>query len=294
MKFCIIILFILFTTFNSTSQTLRGKVIDSISKKPLELVNITYIKNDFGVNSNINGGFEIKIVDNNDVLQISSIGYKKKYLSLKEIVDSNINNIEIALVPLIEQLEEVSIINKKKTYYRSHIIGLNKKLKVRTGFPFGYEFCNYIKNAENKTGRINFVILSLNKKKDYDFLATYNIKFYEYDTLTKSPGKEIYFKNIIVQPQNKTYKLKIDVEELKIRFPKDGICVGIEILNTKYPNVNNSMSIIAPSINFTHTHLEIMTWTRYRNKTWKIGTSKSQVKDNFVNAMINLEIQIEK
>jgi hypothetical protein len=34
--------------------------------------------------------------------------------------------------------------------------------------------------------------------------------------------------------------------------------------------------------------------TRFRSKKWIIGTHKSQIKDVFVNAMINIEVQIEK
>lgn len=54
------------------------------------------------------------------------------------------------------------------------------------------------------------------------------------------------------------------------------------------------MDKIAPSINFTHTDQKVLTWTRYRNKEWKIGTSKSQVKNSFVNAMINIEVQMQQ
>jgi hypothetical protein len=51
------------------------------------------------------------------------------------------------------------------------------------------------------------------------------------------------------------------------------------------------MSKIAPNINFTHTKWKFL--TRFRSKKWIIGTHKSQIKDAFVNAMINIEVQIE-
>ncbi|TDE00362.1 carboxypeptidase-like regulatory domain-containing protein [Flavobacterium sandaracinum] len=292
-KFIVCTAMIAFNTM-SHSQVIKGKVIDSLTKKPIELANITFVKKDLGVNSDKDGIFKIKVKDALDELQISSVGYNKKTLSLLPFNESKVYNIEIELSPKIEKLEGVIISNKKKNYSSIKTFGLIKKLKVRSGFPFGYEFCNYIKNPTHKKGKIKSIILSLNEKKEADFLATYNIKFYEYDSINKQPGEELYFENLIVAPQNKTYRLKIDVESLKIKLPQSGICVGVEIVNTKYNQEISSMSKIAPSINFTHTKMEILTWTRFRSKRWIVGTHKSQVKDAFVNAMINIEVQLEK
>lgn len=289
MKF-IFMLTMIFANITTYSQTLQGRIIDSITKKPIELVNITFVKKDLGVNSDINGNFKIKIKDNTDSLQISSVGYKTKIIDLLTFNKTA----DIELSPKIEKLEEILISNKKKNYTSSKTLGLNKKLKVRTSLPFGYEYCNFIKNPSNKNGKVKSIILSLNKRREFDYLATYNIRFYEYDSINKTPGEELYFENLIVEPQNKTYQLKINIDTLNIKLPKKGICIGVEIINTKYNEEISSMSKIAPNINFTHTTKDILTWIRFRSKNWKIGTHKSQVKDAFVNAMINIEVEIEK
>jgi hypothetical protein len=41
------------------------------------------------------------------------------------------------------------------------------------------------------------------KKKDFDYLATYNIRFYEFDSINRTPGEELYFENLIVEPTKK-------------------------------------------------------------------------------------------
>ena len=292
-KFIVWIAMIAFNT-TSHSQVIKGKVIDSLTKNPVELANITFVKRDLGVHSDRGGMFKIKVKDLLDELQISSVGYNKKTISLLTFNESKDYTIEFELSPKTEILGEVIISNKKKNYGSVKTFGLIKKLKVRSGFPFGYEFCNYIKNPTNKKGKIKSIILSLNENTEADFLATYNLKFYEYDSVNKRPGEEIYFENLIVEPQNKTYRLKIDIEPLKIKLPQSGICVGVEIVNTKYDQEISSMAKIAPRINFTHTKMEILTWTRFRSKKWAVGTHKSQVKDSFVNAMINIEVQLEK
>jgi hypothetical protein len=57
------------------------------------------------------------------------------------------------------------------------------------------------------------------KKKDFDYLAKYNIRFYEFDSINRTPGEELYFENLIVE-QNKTYKLKINIDALKLNYLK--------------------------------------------------------------------------
>jgi hypothetical protein len=38
------------------------------------------------------------------------------------------------------------------------------------------------------------------------------VKFYSFDSIKKQPGKLIYNENIFITPENRTYVLKIDVE----------------------------------------------------------------------------------
>lgn len=288
------LLSLIFMTKSLYSQTISGKIMDSITKKPLELVNITLLKRDLGVYTNNDGDFKIKIDDNKDKLQVSSIGYNKKNIDLSNFNENKEYKLILFLSPKIEQLNEVKISNKKVSYSIVKTLGLVRKGKVRTGLPFGYEFCSVIKNPYHKKGKLHKVILSLNEMEKPDYLATYNIKFYEYDSENNSPGEEIYFENLIVQPENKTYKLKINVDSLSIPFPENGICIGVEIVNSKYNEPTKSMAHIAPKINFTHTDMDILTWNRFRNKKWRVDTHKSPFRKDFINGMINIEIKIEK
>jgi hypothetical protein len=89
-----------------------------------------------------------------------------------------------------------------------------------------------LKNPLNKTAKEhNF---ELKWKKDFDYLATYNIRFYEFDSINRTPGEELYFENLIVEPtKNKTYKLKINIDVLKLNYLKRYLH-WVEIINTKY------------------------------------------------------------
>jgi len=239
------------------------------------------------------GWFKINLNEEDKRLLISSIGYKNKIIDINEIIGDSIT---VLLNEDIERLNEVVVTSKKVKYSNTRALGLNKRLKVRTSLPFGDEFSNLIRNPFNKKGKLQTVILSLNKAKEYDYLSSYNIKFYEYDEKTKEPASLLYFENLIITPENKTYKLKINVQDLDIPFPKNGICIGVEIVNTQYKEPIKSMAYMAPKINFTHTkEKEILTWSRFRNKNWKIDTRRSRARKNeFINGEINVEVKIEK
>jgi hypothetical protein len=291
-----IVLIVLFSLvqINCISQNLIGKIIDSITLKPIAYVNITYVERNLGTNTNENGEFSLNDINVNKKLQISHVGYLTKKINLSVFKEKKTHLIEIKLISKQEELEEIIITHIKKKYSSNKNLGISKNLKIRTGFPLGYEFSNYIKNPYNKKGKLVSIILNLNKRKEYDNLCSYNIKFYKYDEINKSPGEEMFFENLIIHPQNKSYKLKIDVEDLNIDFEKNGICIGVTILDTSKKKLNETMSKNAPYINFTLTEKEILTWTRFRDKQWKVATTKSPTNEKYINSMINIDVKIEK
>lgn len=292
MKLKLILLFTIFCNI-SNSQNIYGKVIDSLNLNPLSYANITYLNKNIGTNSNENGDYSLKLIDNNDKLQISFVGYEKKIINLKNIDLEKNHNLDIKLQPKIHELKEVVIAYKKREYSSIKTLGVPKKIKVKTGLPFGYEFSNYIKNPYNKKGKLKSVILNIDKREDFDYISSFNLRFYKYDSIYKCPGDEVYFENYIIEPENKTYKLKINIDSLNIDFEKNGLCVGVIILNKENINVK-PMAKIAPYLNFTQTNNEILTWSRFRDKNWISSTNKLQISDKYINALIKIEVKIEK
>ena len=272
------------------AQVVHGVITDSITKEPVPFANVTLLKKDRGVSCDVEGRFEFDLNDEKDDLLISSVGYENKVISPKDYK----GELHIALFQKALALNEVVIDYKKKKYSGTKRLGLSRKYKVQKSIPFGTEFCSYIENAEYKEGKVKAVYLDLKKEKEFDYQASYNIRFYEYDELEKKPGKELYGQNLIIYPDNKTYELKIDIDSLNIAFPRNGICVGVEVINTRYEGKLKSMAVIAPRILFTHTERKLVTWSRYRNKEWKVDTTKSQVRNDFVNAIINIDVVTEK
>ncbi|WP_251742176.1 SusC/RagA family TonB-linked outer membrane protein [Gramella sp. AN32] len=98
---------------NSNSKLIRGKVLDSETNQPI--IGTTVIEKDVenrtitGVSTDFDGSFAIRVKNLNHQLEISSIGYKTKIITLGQ----NTNNIEIFLEASLEQMDEVIVTAEK-------------------------------------------------------------------------------------------------------------------------------------------------------------------------------------
>ncbi|GEJ39458.1 hypothetical protein FPKKA176_contig00145-0001 [Flavobacterium psychrophilum] len=274
--------FLLFSIITfSYSQNISGIILDSISKKPLELASVTLNKTNRGVYSDAEGKFKISLTNENDYLLISYLGYTTKKVCASNFIKTKENNSIFYLSSTTERLNEVFVQNKKTEYGWSQSIQSKRENTRFFGFQFGTENCTYIKNSEHKKGKITAVILDLKKITQYnkdnpkwklDYISDYNIKFYEIDLQNNRPGAEIYNKDIIVNPENKTRNFKINIDSLNIPFPESGVCVGVEMINTRYKNPKEVFATIGPRINFTENRdaNPVMAWSRFRyDKEWK-------------------------
>jgi hypothetical protein len=301
------IIFLVFFCSQLKAQIVNGIVLDSISKKPIELVNIFFTETFYGTFTNEQGKFELNNKENTSDLLITTIGYESKKVKFSDFNNQNDSLIIIYLKPGIEALDEIELTDKKLKYSSTKTILSEREKEMFYSFQFGSENVTFIKNEFYKKGKIETLYLDLLKVKDYpneckkckvDYIVSLNIKFYEYNKKNKLPGKELYHKNIIVEPENKTYKFKIDVDSLNIDFPKEGVCIGVETINTKYVKPKTSFAIIAPAIKFTNTksNKEVLSWSRYRNEGWIFKTDSNWKANNifFKTIVVDLKVKIKK
>jgi hypothetical protein len=300
------LILLIFSQF-AYSQNIKGIVLDSITKKPIELTNVFFTETYYGTFTNQDGKFELNCKENKSDLLITAIGYETEKIKISNFDLQKDSLVTIYLTPKTTELKEVVVINKQIKYFPPKTILSEREKEIFYSFQFGSENVTYVKNEFYKKGKIESLILDLQKVKDYqkpcksckvDYIASLNIKFYEYDKKNKLPGKEICLKNIIVEPENKTYKFKINLDSLNIDFPKNGVCVGIETINTKYQKPKTSFAIIAPSVKYTNTKSkkEVLSWSRYRNQGWEFKTDSNWKANNlfFKTMVVDLKVKIEK
>ncbi|HIC32518.1 MAG TPA: hypothetical protein EYO76_11425 [Flavobacteriaceae bacterium] len=201
---------------------------------------------------------------------------------------------DISLSQKTTQLDEVVLNLKKKKYNKKHTIGEDKESNAAVSSLIGYETCVLIENPFNKDGKLDEIYIKLRKRKNTQFIASLNIKFYSFDKINQKPGYELYTKNLIVKPKNRNYTLNIDVKDIDIYLPKEGMCIGVEFIDPN--NESKKYDVIGPMYRFTYSTEENLTWSKYRGKDWKTGIVKFDYRndDRTGNVMIGADVLFPK
>lgn len=192
-----IILGIFFISEPFYTQELRGKIIESENKKPLENVNIYNKRTSFGTNSNSVGEFYLnKDIKNSDSLIFSYVGYQTEIRTISEF---KFSAFQIELQKKIDDLDLVDLSSKK----------LNDKINFQNleNIPKAlYAFSTNIINGElfviagNESEETKQALKLLDRYSDLamdDFIkalirnpnmdwASFSSKIYRYDFSTKN------------------------------------------------------------------------------------------------------------
>lgn len=282
--------------FCSYSQTIEGVVIDDETEKPLVYANIALVTKNKGAITNDAGVFVLNLneYDLNDSLLISYVGYKAKKISVSSLI--NLKKV-IRLAEDINALDEVVLTSKEIKYSIPKTLGFNKKRTIETSVPFGYEKAVLIENKDNKPGRIKNVVFYVKEEEGqvYEAYAAYfRIKFYTYNKMSNSPENLLCYDDILVKPENKSQKIEVDVSKYNIPMPKEGVIVGLEVINPKITEPKTSMYTISPRLVMTQTK-EAFSWSRVYGRPWNKNSRKSFVKNKFyISLMVNLKVEFVK
>ena len=288
------------------SQKHLGIVLDATNERPLELVTILNVNNSKSCFSKSNGEFIIA-GKKHDSLKISFVGYK----TVKILFDGKEESIDtIYLYPETYSLDEVAIKNKKYAAPIKITAKKNNEKEEYFGFQFGTEHVNYIENVGGHAGKITSISFPLSKAAKYnpdikewklDYISDFKISFYEYDRVNDKPGRLINIDSIIVSPGNKTQIYEVNLEKYNIDFPLDGVCVGVEVYNSKYKNPKTTFASIAPGIKFIKktSIKKVESWVRFNKPNMKDEFKKTGIngrtKIRFYDSMsIDIKVKFEK
>ena len=277
------------------SQTINGVVKDSVTGETIAFSNIV-LKNGKGTYSSESGIFQLELKNiKTDTLKVSTLGYHSKILT--GIDFKNPSKLEVLLKPKIVSLDEVLIASTKIKYNNKIILGERKEGNISVTSLIGYETALFIDNPKKIKGQLNRIYIDLKNRRDAEYIATFNIKFYNLDTVTNKPGKELYSKNFYVKPKNKNYRLWVNVTDLKMPFPENGMYVGVEMVNT-YGKVKK-YAYFGPQYRYTiNENNKPLTWSNYHNSGWKTGSidykNKKKMKEEILNPMFGIEVLFPK
>ncbi|MEN8126051.1 MAG: hypothetical protein ABFR32_13090 [Bacteroidota bacterium] len=250
MKFTLIFLIV----FSSFSQN-QFVLYDATTKQSIAYANIMLYSNGKiigGTYSDIQG--LVSIDEKTDSIIISSLGYDNKSFITKKL--SKI----IYLFPKVYNLNEVVVSNKTIECKRSRDIGYFKKKKnISIHLLKNSELTTLISNKSNKTSLVKIIYFELkNNSKNH---LPIRLKIY---SNKKGPDKLLLSEDIEVPFSDKKKKYILNIHHYNIEFPKEGLFIGFEYLQSSSKKGNV-----------------------YISATNKIESSKTFIKDKFWNIKWN-------
>lgn len=218
-----IVLILLFSNFSCGLAQLKGIVIDHKSKEVIPFANIWVENEDIGTSAGTDGEFLLNNADSTKWIIISAIGYESKRGKLKQGLNT------IHLNPKTIRLQEVVVKPGNKNYQAS--IGKFNKRKINHYYGCGgnpwitARYFEY-KKEYKRTGFIKEIkVLTSSDVKD----AKFNVRFYKRN-VRGEPEDFLLEKYIIAVADKGTKITKIDISDLHIRFPAEGLFIALEWL----------------------------------------------------------------
>ena len=210
--------------------TVKGSIIDSKTKRPVEFANIGFVGAGVGTVSNENGDFSLefipKKIEEEETLQISVIGYEPRYFSKSDVLRAVDEGLKLSLDPISFNLREVVLSSEKKI---KSTIGHLHKDDYTVGYwkskaSLGGEITTRVRVRRKNTTLNNLKINVLGNQSD-SILVRVNV--YDYDN--HYVGRNLLTKSITHTITRKSGLEVIPLEEYNIVVDED-IVVGVELL----------------------------------------------------------------
>lgn len=218
-----IILSLLICPFLCFSQS-KSVIKNSVTKEPIPYAEIYFHKTNQSQLTDSEG--EIYLNKKfKEKITISCLGFKTKTLT----ADSSRNI--IFLYPKKNQLNEVVIKTPKKVIeYGFHNISTNLFLPTAQVKKAFYPAI-YIKNPAPTISSYIKEIKARIKTLDNDEKGKIRLHLYQFDSSTKTIGKELLNDNLIFTIGSKNDVKKFNVKAEHIKLPKNGVLVALQLVN---------------------------------------------------------------
>ncbi|MFI2744150.1 carboxypeptidase-like regulatory domain-containing protein [Zhouia sp. PK063] len=222
---------VILLTFKGYSQ-LNGTVINSQTKAKIPFVNISVANKNIGTNTNASGEFTLSIKDN-ETLIFSALGYQTK-----TVLVSAINNKIIALDPAVIALHEVDVMPRRETKLLQ--VGSFEERSIKSYFEcnefpwLSGQYFKYSNNYYDTPFLSEIKLVTKSRVKD----AKFNLRLYTINEQGK-PEDFLYNSNIIAVAKKGKHITTVNISNLNIKFPENGLYVAIEwfaIPSNKYSN----------------------------------------------------------
>lgn len=226
MKKTVFTLFIvLFFGINAFSQSITITVKDEQTRQPIPFVNALHQNSQKGWSSNVKGIITLNYSDfsSSDSLVFSSVGYKKKTLSIGEITRKNTvflvtNDIRLKEVNISEQKLKKARLGSKKVskgilFYKHNHLKINADSRE----------AKFIPNDIGADGIIDEIKIYVQKGSNYP----YEVDLLMADELTGFPTESLLSEPLKITSIEDDYWETIELKKHRISIPQSGFFVSI-------------------------------------------------------------------
>lgn len=281
----LVVVFILPCTADSQNSvneniTVKGKIIEEESNKPLSYVSIGIPDKPFGTLTDTLGNFTFQLMRENlpDSLQISLVGYFSKRMAVKDFIDGkevtirlHIKVIELAEVVVTNSKTHTEILGRQASGKFVQVSIHNKKSVDQTiGSEMGMRYKTSHANAILKD--VNFNISGNNFNYIKYRINIYSVKDNMPDTL-------LYKKQIFMAVDNfRTGWINVDMEPYNIKVPHDFI-VTVQWVDSRMDHKEDPVTMIpvAMSIFSRNCYARVAALDKWQKKAMNLS--------NFVTVM---------
>jgi len=275
---------ILFVNTKVISQVkITGTIIDSLSKKSIELASISVQHKNNGIYSDSIGKFQLDGLYEFDTVVIRHIAYKTLHILANEIKQNKL----IYLQPQTIPLERVLI--KPNKYYEKTIWTLKSPSKSTfMGFS-GFELGTFV-YSKFRNSIIKEIIIKTKKNKK---AGEYYIKLHIYHVNNGKPSDEILLSKNTFILSAKTNEIKINIEDENIMLINSGVFISLEWIGKKENNGFNKKitTNLVPQVIVTDKKSSNKTLYRFWNMDWQDFSKLLYLKNANIILGINLQIQ---
>ncbi|MHA7059348.1 carboxypeptidase-like regulatory domain-containing protein [Aquimarina sp. M1] len=244
--------------------TIDAYVVDHITKQPIPFVNIGFVDKGIGTVSDENGRiflqYEEASVGQNSIIQLSSLGYRTKQLSVDSLFELLTKSNTIFLEPYIYELDEAKVVaEKRKTktignpYTHTGIIGYWKDAKA-----LGGEIATRIR-IRHKNSKLLKLKFNIHENATDSLLVRVNI----YKSKKRRPDNNILTSNIYHTITKRKGEEVIDLAKYNILVQED-IIVSLELIRVYGEDIEFSISASKQGRSYLR-YISQDAWKDFRN-----------------------------
>lgn len=274
----LILIVLLFLTKFLFGQT-QGYVKNAITLEPLEFVNICIENSNDGTSSNELGFFSLSTINNDSILVFSAVGFETQKINSAKIIDS------VYLKPIVEELNEIELTTKKNN--KEFKIGSFEKSNIELYFGADAKYpwiiarlykYNEVYNETQYLKKIKLVT-SISEKTEF------NIRIYTVG-IDGKPDEYLAYNNIIGIAKKGINETEIDISQLNIIFPENGLFIAVENIKKHQEKKKNKSSKLEKTFSVgLDLNLKNETTYIYYKGNW---VDKIKSKKIFSDKMLNL------